>query len=208
MSALPAQHSITSVERVSRSRKGLPVWVRLVAAICAMLLVTWSLMIYLTYAQQRDASIAQSRSFAESVHQMTVATITAMMILDVSNKSDVFLEQIRNTNDVKDIRVLRFGSVLTEYGAGQSSESAPSADERAAMEQGKSSFKVAADNGSLQAIIPIVNSRDFLGKDCTKCHVGRGRRSPGRGQHEAQPARSRRRPCVSSPGGSPWWRSA
>jgi methyl-accepting chemotaxis protein len=158
---------------VAGRRKVLPVWAQLVTAIFAMLFVTWSLMIYLTYAQQRDASIAQSRSFAESVHQMTVATITAMMILDVSNKRDVFLEQIRNTKDVKDIRVFRYGSVVTEYGSGPVSERSPSADERTAMEQGKSSFKVAAEGDSLQAVIPIVNARDFLGKDCTKCHVGK-----------------------------------
>src|SRR5450756_1473661 len=117
MSLLQVSNSTLSQEIVGR-RAGLndlPVWVRLVLGICVMLFVTWSLMIYLTYAQQRDASVAQSRSFAESVNQMTVATITAMMITGVVKERAVFLDQIRNSNDVNDIKVLRFGSVVTQY---------------------------------------------------------------------------------------------
>ena len=175
MSLLQVSNSTLSQEIVGR-RAGLndlPVWVRLVLGICVMLFVTWSLMIYLTYAQQRDASVAQSRSFAESVNQMTVATITAMMITGVSKERGVFLDQIRNSNDVNDIKVLRFGSVVTQYGAGQASESAPSPEEKAVMEKGQPSFRVAEDNGSLHAIIPMLNSRNFLGKNCMTCHQGK-----------------------------------
>ena len=151
----------------------LPVWVRLVGAISLMLFVTWSLMIYLTYAQQRDAAIDQSRSFAESVNQMTVATITAMMITGVSKERAAFLDQVRNSNDVRDIKVLRFGSVVAQYGAGQASETAPSPEEKAVMEKGQPSFKVAADSGSLHAIIPMLNASNFLGKNCMTCHEGK-----------------------------------
>ena len=175
MSLLQVSSSTLSQEIVGRRAgfSGLPVWVRLVVAISVMLIVTWSLMIYLTYAQQRDAAIAQSRSFAESVNQMTVATITAMMIAGVSKERAVFLDQVRNSNDVSDIKVLRFGSVVTQYGAGQASGNAPSAEEKTVMENGKPSFRVAADGGSLQAIIPMLNSRNFLGKNCMTCHEGK-----------------------------------
>jgi methyl-accepting chemotaxis protein len=151
----------------------LPVWFRLVVAISVMLVGTWSVMIYITYAQQRDESIAQSRNFAQSVYQMTVATITAMMITDTSKRRDVFLDQIRNSSDVTDIRVLRFGSVIDQYGAGDLSERNHSPEEKAVMEAGQPSFKVSDDGAILNAVIPIRNSPDFLGKDCTKCHEGK-----------------------------------
>ena len=108
----------TEAPSAGRARRRLPVWLRLVMAMSAMLLVTWSMMIYLTYAQQRDASIAQSRSFAQSVYQMTVAAITALMITDVADQRGIFLEQVRNSNDVNDIRVLRYGTVIAQYGDG------------------------------------------------------------------------------------------
>ena len=100
-----------------------------------MLFVTWSLMIYLTYAQRRDASIAQARGFCREREPDDVATITAMMITGVSKDRAVFLDQMRNSNDVNDIKILRFGIVMTQYGAGQASESAASAEEKAVMEK-------------------------------------------------------------------------
>jgi methyl-accepting chemotaxis protein len=174
MSLLQASDSAWTdapTRRAPAARK-LPVWARLVIAICAMLFATWSLMIYLTYAQQREASIAQSRSFAESVHLMTVAAITALMITDVADQRSVFLDQIRNSNDVNEIKVLRFGTVISQYGDGDKSESAASAEEKAVMEKGKPSFSVSEDNNTLNAIIPILNSRNFQGKNCMKCHEG------------------------------------
>jgi methyl-accepting chemotaxis protein len=151
----------------------LPVGVRLVAGIAVALLIVWTLMVYLTYAQQRDASIAQARGFAESVNQMTIATITAMMITDVAKKRAVYLDQIRNTNDINEIKVLRFGSVITQYGAGDASENSASPEEKAVMEKGQPLFRVAKDGGSMQAIIPMLNSRNYLGKNCMECHDGK-----------------------------------
>jgi len=174
--SLPPASSSTLGQEIVRRRAGfnnLPVGVRLVVGICVMLFITWSLMIYLTYAQQREASIAQSRSFAESVNQLTVATITAMMITGVAKERAVFLDQMRNSNDVNDIKVLRFGSVITQYGPGQASESAASPEEKAVMEKGRSSFRIAEDNDSLEAVIPMLNSSNFLGKNCMTCHEGK-----------------------------------
>jgi methyl-accepting chemotaxis protein len=149
----------------------LPVWMRLAAAISVTLLVTWSVMIYLTYAQRRDGAITQARDFAESVNQMTVATITGMMITNVSGQRAVFLDQIRNSNNIKDLQVFRFGSTITQYGAGQGSEGNPSAEEKAVMETGQPYFNVSDETGTLRAIYPTLNSRNYLGKDCiTGCH--------------------------------------
>jgi methyl-accepting chemotaxis protein len=148
----------------------LPLWARLLVSISLMLLLTWSLMIVLTYSARRDGSIVQARDFAQSVNQMTVATITAMMVTGVVKERDVFLDQIRNSIDVNDIRVLRFGPVVTQYGAGTSSESAPSAEEKAVMEKGQPFFKLAEDEGSLHAIFPILSSSNYLGKNCMTCH--------------------------------------
>jgi methyl-accepting chemotaxis protein len=153
-------------------RRKLPVWVRLVLAISVMLAVTWSAMIYLSYVQQREASIAQSRSFAQSVHLMTVAAITAMMITDVAEERGVFLDQVRNSNDVNDIKVLRFGTVIAQYGEGNQSESSASPEEKSVLEKGQASFTVSDDNSTLNAIIPILNSKNFQGKNCMKCHEG------------------------------------
>jgi methyl-accepting chemotaxis protein len=144
-----------------------------VIGIGALLVATWSLMITLAYVQQREAAIAQARDFAESANQMTVATITAMMITKVSKDRGLYLDQIRNTRDIKEIKVLRYGSVIAEFGPGDASESAPTPQEKAAMESGRNFFRVDEDGKHLLAIFPMLNLRNYLGKDCIACHAGR-----------------------------------
>jgi methyl-accepting chemotaxis protein len=155
-----------------RDRK-LPLWVRLTGAITLALLVTWSLMIYVTYSQRREGSIAQARDFAESVSQMTMASLTGLMITKIVDKRAIFLDQIRNSNDVNDLKVFRFGTTLDQYGAGEGSESKVSPEERAVMESGRPYFKILEDEEALRAIYPVLNSSNYLGKNCMKCHEGR-----------------------------------
>ena len=154
------------------SFSSLPVWARLVAAIGAMLAVTWTLMIVLSYAERREATIGQAREFAESTNQMVNATLTGMMITGVSKERAVFLDQMRESNNIKNLNVFRFGSVITQYGAGTAAEGNPSAEEAAAMKSGKPSFSVNEHEGYLSAIYPILNWRSYLGKECMGCHQG------------------------------------
>ena len=163
---------LATLDRIT-GLNALPVWARLVIGICVMLVVTWALMIYLTYAQRRDSSIAESREFAESVNQMVMATLTGMMITGVSKDRAVFLDQIRNSNNISGLQVFRYGSTISQYGAGDKTESNPTSNERAVMDSGKPHFKVNDEDDNLTAIFPVLNSRNYLGKDCTGCHQGK-----------------------------------
>jgi len=158
--ALPAMDAAAA----GRGRFGnLPVWARLVAAISAILAVAWTVMIVLTYAERREATIGQARDFAESVNQMINATLTGMMITGVSKDRAVFLDQVRESNNIKNLKVFRFGSVITQYGAGDASEGNPSAEEAAVMKSGKPSFSVNEKDGYLSAIFPVLLSHNYLG---------------------------------------------
>jgi len=150
----------------------LPLWARLQISIALILVVVWSLMIFLTYSARRDGSIEQAHNFAESVNQMTLSTITAMMLTGVVAERGVFLDQVRNSNDVNDVRVFRYGSLVAEHGAG-TPDSAPTAEEKAVLDKGQPLFKLAADQNSLFAVFPVHLSKNYLGKDCTGCHQGK-----------------------------------
>lgn len=150
----------------------MPFWLKLVAAIAAMLIATWSVMIYLAYAERRDGSVAQAHEFAESVNQMTQATLTAMMILRVEKGRAVYLDQVRNSTEIRDLRVYRAAPVIALFGPGESMESKPSAEELAVMKSGKPHFDPDESEGTLRAIFPILNSKNALGKDCIGCHEG------------------------------------
>ena len=151
---------------------GLPLWARLQVSISLILIVVWSLMIFLTYQNRSEGAITEAQGFAESVNQMTVSTITAMMITGVSKERGVFLDQVRNSNNVNDIRVFRYGTLIEEYGQGPA-EGLPTPEEKAVLEKGKPFFKVAGDSSHLLAIFPMPNAKNYLGKDCTACHMGK-----------------------------------
>jgi methyl-accepting chemotaxis protein len=151
----------------------LPLWVRLNVAIVLALFVTTSIMIYLTYSHRREGSIAQARDFAESVSQMTMATLTGLMITKNGEKRAVFLEQMRSSHNINDLEVFRFGSTIAQFGPGQGTESKISPEDRAVMESGQPYFKIVDDGDALRAILPVHNLSSYLGKNCMQCHAGK-----------------------------------
>ena len=150
----------------------LPVWVRLVAAISLVLIAAWTVMVYLGYVQRRDSAVLQARDFAESVNQMTNATLTGMMIWGVSKERAVYLDQVRNSNDIKDLRVFRSSALEAQYGSDKVSKDIPSAEEKAVLQSGQPHFATGEDGKFFQAVFPVLNWKNYLGKDCTSCHQG------------------------------------
>jgi methyl-accepting chemotaxis protein len=96
-----------------------------------------------------------------------------MMVTGVVKERGVFLDQVRNSNDINDLQVFRGSPVVAKFGAGQASEANPSPEEKAVMESGKPYFVTNEQGGYLRAIYPILNSRNFLGKNCMTCHQGK-----------------------------------
>ena len=136
----------------------LALWVRLTAAIALALLATWSLMIYLTYEQRREAAIAQAQQYSQSVNQMTMAALTSLMLTKVIDQRATFLDQIRTSSEVQGLKVFRTGSVLDQYGEGEGGESRVTAEERSVMQSGRPYLQLVEGEQSLRAIYPVLNS--------------------------------------------------
>ncbi len=71
-----------------------PIWLRLTGAIWLMLLIAWGGMIAWETRVNRDTAIAQAEDFAHSIHEMTMAGLTGMMITGTVGQREVFLDQI------------------------------------------------------------------------------------------------------------------
>ncbi|MFA7242702.1 MAG: methyl-accepting chemotaxis protein [Sulfuricellaceae bacterium] len=151
----------------------LKIWVRLVAMTWLMLLVAWAILIFWTAHQQNEFAIEQARDFSKSVHKMTMASLTGMMITGTVAQRAVFLDQIRQSDDIKELRVIRGDAVSKQFGPGASDESKTDSIEQQVVQDGKPYFQVQDDakGSSLRAIIPAVAQRNYLGKDCLMCHI-------------------------------------
>lgn len=151
----------------------LKIWVRLVAVIWLMLFITWAILIFWTSHEQRDFAIEQARDFSRSVHKMTMASLTGMMITGTVAQRAVFLDQIKQSDDIKELRVIRGEAVSKQFGAGSTDEQKTDSQENQVLQSGQPFFQVIDDasGSSLRAIIPAQASKNYLGKDCTMCHI-------------------------------------
>ncbi|MCE5180725.1 MAG: methyl-accepting chemotaxis protein [Betaproteobacteria bacterium] len=153
--------------------RNLKIWVRLVVGISFMLVIAWSSMIWWATVQQRDTAIEQARDFSMSVHRMTMASLTGMMITGTVAQRAVYLDQIRQSEDIKELRVIRGEAVSKQFGPGAADESKTDAIEQQVLKSGKPYFQVVQSSGgeNLRAIIPAAAQKNYLGKDCLMCHI-------------------------------------
>jgi methyl-accepting chemotaxis protein len=161
---------MTAVMKTSHKQR---IWVRLVAAICLMLIVAWAIMIYWASVEQRNTAIAQAVDFSKSVHKMTMASLTGMMVTGTVGQRAVFLDQIKGSDEIRKLQVIRGEAVTKQFGAGSNEESRTDAVEQEVLKSGKPYFQVTEDASGeyLRAVIPAIAQSNYLGKNCLTCHT-------------------------------------
>jgi diguanylate cyclase (GGDEF)-like protein/PAS domain S-box-containing protein len=137
-----------------------------VGAIAAAGIYAWAV------KAQREATLAQARDFAVSVHQVTLVGLTAMMVTGTSAQRSVFLDEIEHAHSVESLHVVRGPAVTAQYGPGNSSEQASDDVERQVLAGGAAVFEVRETRGRevMKAVLPAVASHDSLGRNCLGCH--------------------------------------
>ncbi len=148
----------------------LPIWLRLLGTIWLLLVIAWTLLIGLAAWEQRATAIRQAESFSHSIHEMSFAGLTALMITGQMPQREQFLSQIRELGSVADLRILRGKPVADLFGAGGQDEQPRDEAERRVLETGEPHIALGAD-GNLHAVIPAKASRNYLGKNCLTCHA-------------------------------------
>jgi len=152
-----------------------PIWVRLTSVIGILLLFAWASMIVWGNRSNHRAVMEQSKDFAQAVNEMTMASLTGMMITGTVDQRNVFLDQIRELSLINDLKVIRGDAVSKIYGPGNDPSKIPDAFERQVMEKRKPYMQVEKDSQGeyLRAIIPSLASKNYLGKNCLVCHIAK-----------------------------------
>ena len=150
------------------------IWVRLIAIILMGTVLSGIGLVYWATLQQQKIAIDQARDFAVSVHQMTMAGLTGMMITGTVAQRNVFLDQIRDSNHIESLKVFRSDAVVGQFGKGMAGELPSSDSERSVLKTGKANYEVfLAPDGTqrLRAILPAIALNNYLGKNCLQCHL-------------------------------------
>ena len=150
----------------------LKIWVRLTAAIWLVLVVIWVGAILWMTQVNRETAIKQAEDFSLSIHEMTMAGLTGMMITGTVDQREVFLDQIKQLSIIKDLHVARSEATSKLFGPDTKSNRSLDALEQEVMRSGKPYRAVQEENGSafLRVINPTNASSNYLGKDCIVCH--------------------------------------
>ena len=150
-----------------------PISLRLTGAIWLMLLLAWGGMIAWETRVNRETAIAQAQDFARSIHEMTMAGLTGMMITGTVGQRAVFLDQIRQLSVIKDLEVIRGDAVSTQFGPGDRPPPQLDADEQAALQTRREVLRIERDPAVgeyLRVVTPTLASENYLGKNCVACH--------------------------------------
>ena len=148
------------------------IWVRLTAAIWLTLAIIWAGVIMWTTQVNRDTAIRQAQEFALSIHEMTMAGLTGMMITGTVGQREVFLDQIKQLSIINDLHVARGEGVSKIYGADTKNTRELDPLEKKVMETGNPYMAVIKEgnNSYLRVINPTKAATNYLGKNCIICH--------------------------------------
>ncbi len=148
------------------------IWIRLTAAIWCVLVIAWGGVIFWESQENRNTAINQAKDFSHSIHEMTMAGLTGMMITGTVGQREVFLDQIKQLSIIKDLHVVRGDAVSKIFGPGQGGERQMDAIEKQVMESGQPYSAIIQDSGghALHVVNPTKADTNYLGKNCVACH--------------------------------------
>jgi len=148
------------------------IWLRLTAAIWFVLVVVWTAMIAWESSVNRETAIRQAQDFAGSIHEMTMAGLTGMMITGTVGEREVFLDQIKQLSIIKDLHVARSPAVEQTFGPDTKSKRQLDAVEQQVMSSGQRLVRTESSDGGtyLRVVTPTRAAKNYLGKDCLMCH--------------------------------------
>jgi diguanylate cyclase (GGDEF)-like protein/PAS domain S-box-containing protein len=150
------------------------IWVRLVLSILLAVVLSGAGLIYWATLAQRQIASDQAREFANSVHQMTLAGLTGMMITGTVPLRSVFLDQISAMKHIESLKVIRGDHVVKQFGPGHDGETLADSVERSVLESGVAFYSVITGRDgdeSLRAVLPAIAQENYLGKNCLSCHT-------------------------------------
>ncbi|MCB1175697.1 MAG: hypothetical protein KDK39_19135, partial [Leptospiraceae bacterium] len=152
--------------------QNLKLWLR-ITIICGvwMTLVGILAIAWIGFEQKRVA-IKQAQSFTESVQQLTLAGLTTLMVTGTMENRHIFLEQIMESEGVRDLQVVRGKAVENQYGEATQLEKSDDIHVQQVLDSGREFSQIVRRNGEevLYVVKPILNSTKYLGKNCLACH--------------------------------------
>ncbi|MBF0488576.1 MAG: diguanylate cyclase [Nitrospirae bacterium] len=118
----------------------------------------------------RNFSMNTSKERALSAAELIRDTITSFMMLGVYDKRDIFLDRIKHTSGLKEIKILRGKAVIQQFGQSNRDDKPPTFLEEEVLKSGniESAVSEGVFNVEYAIVIPYKASNGRV--NCLQCH--------------------------------------
>jgi methyl-accepting chemotaxis protein len=168
-----------------------PIWLRVIATLCVAIVFTVVSLIAWSAREQDRIARAQAQRFAAGAVNTIMPGLAAAMMSGDGGDQEIFLSALREGTGLKRARVIPGPAIAEQFGsaagagtkataagrpAGEPARRAdaepPDAAEKQVVATGKafSGFEDQRDELTYRAVVPVLASKSFMGRDCLGCH--------------------------------------
>ncbi len=123
----------------------------------------------IAHAEQRADETADGL-----INGMNLLMLTGA-VSDPANRT-LLLDKMRQSEGVRELRIVRGKSVVAQFGPGLPEEQAQDELDRSVLESGKAAFRRIETPGqapALRVVVPFIAQENFRGTNCLSCHAAK-----------------------------------
>lgn len=167
-----------AMNNLSNKWSGLGLQVKLQILIQGFMLVVLLLTQYWVASQIESRALHAARDRTAVVADGVINALNTLMSAKVGDKDvyddpkvrDMFIRKMGDSDELKELRVVRGKGVIDEFGPGLPNQQPVDDLDREVLANGKSIFKVDEATDSLRVVIPYIAKKNFRGSKCLECH--------------------------------------
>ena len=119
-------------------------------------------------AEDRTAMVADG--VINALNTLMSAKIGDKDVIDDPKVRDLFIRKMGESDELKELRVVRGKGVIDEFGPGLPNQLPVDDLDRAVLANGQTLYKIDDNSATLRAVIPYIAKKDFRGSKCLECH--------------------------------------
>jgi methyl-accepting chemotaxis protein len=151
----------------------LPIWVRFLGSVLLFIGTMIAGLTYWSVREQKRLAIEQARTFAAGSAQVVTSGLAALMMTGNAAQVADLMEQMRKSQGIESLKIIRGELVSKQFGPGESSREPPDALEQRVVADGQSQLVLATQGDRLvyRAVIPVIaKGGGASGTGCPTCH--------------------------------------
>jgi methyl-accepting chemotaxis protein len=120
-----------------------------------------------------DRTMAVADGVINALNTLMQAKIGGKDVIDDPKVRELFIRKMGQSDQLKELRVIRGKGVIDEFGPGLANQSPVDDLDRGVLANGTAVYRVdnsQAGAATLRAVIPYIAHKDFRGSKCLECH--------------------------------------